>query len=336
MGEMDEMGVSQHKTEGERVGLYVILVLYSILFLTCLLRVSMFYRQEGSSLTRSKLFVFILSTILLSKFYTVRIAWILDMFFRYPSTLYYLLDYLPSATLFLLGSTFFLIWSQIYISTTQTISPSRKKVYLTCFVVFYFVFNFLNYFFHVMVVISYSKGKSLLISGSSFLTLVVTNAVFSFITASLLYFSARTLWIHIQVIFSGETGYSIAKRIKVISLVSGVSFLLKSVLPLALLPLNDNFTGSFSFDIFFVLFYYGVMEVLPVGAVLLIVKAKRPMEEEEEVHESIFSHNKSAYSSIVDSQEKYELRRKLIKMGDEPVTLTLTETYLFDRNNSVI
>lgn len=218
-------------TEEEKWCLTIILIVYAGLFLYCVLKITQNCKNNlnTSNFIGLKLYYHIILLILFCNFYLVRIAFLLKLYIPYSFFLYSLFDCLGCSTLTLLGTTFALLWTEMYISSNTMISNRDQTSWKTISLCSYILINFSNYFLHIFIVVDDEYNLDLLIYTEPWKNFLFVNIAFSFGTVVLLSVSRKILSDHILEVFPLELGEKISSRVKFVSILLCVPFFVKAI-----------------------------------------------------------------------------------------------------------
>ncbi|CAG9309974.1 unnamed protein product [Blepharisma stoltei] len=314
---MTELGVRPAvPTEGEEIGLHVILAGYLFLFGISIGKTYRSFKSLGDAgFVGLKLYYFIIIFILF-----LRILSLLRLDFAYSLFIYSIFDCLSCATLTLLGTTFCLLWVEMYISTSMVLTDQQKNLGNRLALLGYAIINFINYSTHIYVVVDSYFHVHALIYDTIWENLMIPNIIFSFITVIGLSMSGRYLSNHIIDVYPSSMGEKISLRIRFVSLLLCIAFFVKSIAPFALLLYYDGpFANSQVFWMILVIFYYGAIEISPICVVLFTLNNKTTSDEDdqESLPDGLLFNSDNSHD-IFDS--KVQLSEHLLNKGSTSYT----------------
>ncbi|OMJ86114.1 hypothetical protein SteCoe_12472 [Stentor coeruleus] len=202
---------------------------------------------------------------------SMRIIWAL--YFLYSSsnsTTTDILDILPSLSLGLLGSTFSILWFEMFLCSTIIIKQTSKMKYFVFATGFYIAFNIFCIVMQ-MIIIYYPKKSWIVLDSPSSSSLVV-DCFQNFTVSLTLIITGHLLANNVKIIFYGKVGIIIARRIKLTCLCSFFVFFSKSIISVLMLTYISFNPGNSVFDTVIFFLYFCCLEIIPFTIILYILR----------------------------------------------------------------
>ncbi|OMJ94766.1 hypothetical protein SteCoe_1945 [Stentor coeruleus] len=252
--------------------LYILAGFYLCLLCGC---IHQFLKSLGypnsQSLNRQRIFYIVIALTSSSIQYIVRIIWALYFLYNSSnSTTTELLDILPTISLGLLGSTFSILWFEMFLCSTIIIKQTSKMKYFSFATGLYIAFNIGIIVLH-MLIIYYPKKPWVILNSPSNSSLVLScfqNLTVSITLTTTGYLLAK----NVKVIFYGKVGIIVARRIKFTYLCSFFVFFSKSIVSLMMLTYISFVPSSYAFDIVIFFLYFSCLEIIPLSSILYVLR----------------------------------------------------------------
>lgn len=228
-----KMGTSETengiKGRAEEPVLFTLIALYSILLTICFYQFLKSIGQPRSqSIVRQRLFFVVIMFVCCCNLNIVRIAW--GLFYIYTSSdakLTLVFDAIPNILMGILGSTFSLLWLEMYLSSSILIDDKSKIKCFSFATALYIALNISSAVFHILI-IYYANGNWKLVQ-SSWENNLILDCAESFIVSVSLVITGFLLSKNVEIIFYGNAGKCISNRIWYVAVISCFMFLGKMV-----------------------------------------------------------------------------------------------------------
>lgn len=201
--------------------------MYFIVLTISIWKMFLTLKQPGSAVTLRQLFFYIILAIIgICKIYIVRMIWSLESFINYETSTYLLLDSLACVLLGLLGLTFSLLWYEMYLSSKILLPAHSYNVYMAIAICSYLSINLISLFIHIFFIYINIFSDEVVITIINSLDVSI-----SFLCAILLIISGKLLMRNLKFAFDGEFCKIILRRIKSITICSGLVYFFKTFIP---------------------------------------------------------------------------------------------------------
>lgn len=202
--------------------------MYFIVLIISVWKLFLTLKLPGSAVTYRQMFFYIVLVIIgICKFYIVRIFWSLKSFIKYSLSTHLLLDSLACVLLGLLGLTFSLLWYEMYLSSKILLPANSYNAYMIIAISFYLLINLISLFIHLFFIYVrvFSDETAVIIIDSM-------DILVSFLCAIFLVISGKLLMKNLKFAFDGEFCKIILRRIKSITICSGLVYFFKTFIPI--------------------------------------------------------------------------------------------------------
>ena len=268
--------------------LYSLIFLYSLLFFGCMYQLlkSLVY-PTSQAILRQRLFYIVILFVSSCKYQIVRIIWAsLCIFIGAQYQVIDLLGSISSLLMMLLGSTFALLWFEMYFTSNIILSQTYKIGYFSIVAIAYIILNSAGIIFGVLLIYD-PNGKWKIVPETWKIFLILYCTETFFISLSL-FTSGLLLSRNIRNIFYGNSGACISNRIWYVSMVSCAIFSIKLlVYLLSAAYLVLEYTGYiveyFIFSSIAVVLYFLCSEIVPLTYILYILRTSSSSYAESDV-----------------------------------------------------
>ncbi|OMJ89543.1 hypothetical protein SteCoe_8242 [Stentor coeruleus] len=282
--------------------------MYFIVLVISVWKMILTLKQPGSAVTYRQMFFYIVLAII----GILRMIWSLESFIKYNVSTYLLLDSLACVLLGLLGLTFSLLWYEMYLSSKVLLSAHSYKVYMFTAISSYILINLSSLFIHVFFIYINAFSDEVIVTVIGSLDISI-----SFLCAILLIISGKLLMKNLKFAFDGEFYKIIIRRIRSITICSGLVYFFKTFIPiLSWFYIKYGHGEYYWLDIFIVILYYIGMEVCPVFVILIILKVSSIDNNEEDLLPSILLSNDEQMCKNRESSRKILSKRLLISYSE--------------------